>query len=74
VGRRRPDPPIIAPRLQQDSPANRYDRIYEPYAVGEAFRIEARALRELPIVDFDTSEQTSPRVDSKALDLILARA
>ena len=35
--------------------------------VGEAFRVEARALRELPIADYDASEQTSPRVDSKAL-------
>jgi len=35
--------------------------------VGEAFRVEARALRELPTVDYDTSERTSPRVDSKAL-------
>jgi transposase len=35
--------------------------------VGEAFRIESRALRQPPIVDYDPSEQTSPRVDSKAL-------
>jgi len=35
--------------------------------VGEAFRIEARALREPPIVDYDASERTSPRVDTKAL-------
>jgi transposase len=35
--------------------------------VGEALRLEARALRELPIVDYDASEQASPRVDSKAL-------
>ncbi len=35
--------------------------------VGDAFRIEAPALQELPIVDYDTSERTSPRVDSKSL-------
>jgi len=35
--------------------------------VGEALRIERRALRELPIEDFDPSEQASPRVDQKAL-------
>jgi transposase len=35
--------------------------------VGEAVRVEAPTLRELPIVDYDASEQTSPRVDSKAL-------
>jgi hypothetical protein len=35
--------------------------------VGDAFRIEARALRELPFEDFDASEQAAPRVDSKAL-------
>ena len=35
--------------------------------VGEAFRIEARALREPPTCDYDASERTSPRVDSKAL-------
>ncbi|MGH3131779.1 MAG: IS21 family transposase, partial [Gaiellaceae bacterium] len=35
--------------------------------VREAFRIESRVLRELPIEDFDASERTSPRVDSKAL-------
>jgi transposase len=38
--------------------------------VGEAFRIERRALRELPFEDFDPSEQASPRVDSKALVMI----
>jgi len=32
-----------------------------------AFRIESRALREPPFEDFDPSEQTSPRVDAKAL-------
>jgi len=35
--------------------------------VGEAFRVEARALRELPTCDYDTTERTSPRVDSKSL-------
>ena len=35
--------------------------------VGEAFRAESRALRQLPVVDYDASERTSPRVDSKAL-------
>jgi transposase len=35
--------------------------------VGEAFRVEARALRELPFEEYDTAEQASPRVDSKAL-------
>jgi transposase len=35
--------------------------------VGEALRLERRALRELLFEDFDPSEQASPRVDSKAL-------
>jgi transposase len=35
--------------------------------VEEALRLERRALKELPIEDFDPSEQASPRVDSKAL-------
>ncbi len=35
--------------------------------VGEALRLESRALRELPISDYDASEHASPRVDSKAL-------
>jgi transposase len=35
--------------------------------VAEALRVERRALRELPIEDFDPSEQASPRVDQKAL-------
>ncbi|HEY8778456.1 MAG TPA: IS21 family transposase [Solirubrobacterales bacterium] len=35
--------------------------------VGEALRVEGRALRQLPSCDFDASEQASPRVDSKAL-------
>jgi transposase len=35
--------------------------------VGEALRVERRALRELPLEDFDPSEQASPRVDAKAL-------
>src|SRR5206468_2081634 len=35
--------------------------------VGEAFRVEARALRELPFEEYETAEQASPRVDSKAL-------
>jgi transposase len=35
--------------------------------VGEAFRVETRALRQPPFEDFDSSERTSPRVDSKAL-------
>jgi hypothetical protein len=35
--------------------------------VGEALRIEGRALRELPLADYETAEQASPRVDSKAL-------
>ena len=35
--------------------------------VGEALRAESRALRELPLEDYETSEQASPRVDSKAL-------
>lgn len=35
--------------------------------VGEALRVESRALRALPVVDYDASERTSPRVDSKAL-------
>jgi transposase len=35
--------------------------------VGEAWRREARALRPLPLEDFDPSELASPRVDQKAL-------
>ena len=35
--------------------------------VGEALRLETRALRELPVVDYDASERAAPRVDSKAL-------
>jgi transposase len=35
--------------------------------VGEALRVESRVLGELPIVDYDASEQASPRVDTKAL-------
>ena len=35
--------------------------------VGEALRRESRALGELPLEDFDASEQASPRVDTKAL-------
>ncbi len=35
--------------------------------VGEAFRVETRALRQSPFEDFDASERTSPRVDAKAL-------
>jgi transposase len=35
--------------------------------VGEALRVEMRALRPPPIEDFDASEQASPRVDQKAL-------
>jgi transposase len=38
-----------------------------PETVGEALRVEARALRQLPIEDFETAEQASPRVDTKAL-------
>jgi hypothetical protein len=32
VRRRPPDPPVTPPGLRHDSPANRHDRIYEPYA------------------------------------------
>ena len=35
--------------------------------VGEALRREGRTLRQLPLEDFDASEQASPRVDAKAL-------
>jgi transposase len=35
--------------------------------VGEAFRLEGRLLRELPVGRFDTDELASPRVDAKAL-------
>src|SRR5712692_1355056 len=35
--------------------------------VGEALRVEARALRELPFPDYETAAQASPRVDTKAL-------
>jgi len=38
-----------------------------PETVGEALRREGRTLRELPLEDFDASEQASPRVDAKAL-------
>jgi transposase len=38
-----------------------------PETVGEALRVEARALRELPFEDFETAESASPRVDTKAL-------
>lgn len=35
--------------------------------VGEALRIDGRALRALPLEDFDAAEQATPRVDQKAL-------
>jgi transposase len=35
--------------------------------VGEALRVEGRALRELPCEEYETGEQASPRVDSKGL-------
>ena len=35
--------------------------------VGEALRIEAGALRELPFDEYETAEHASPRVDTKAL-------
>ena len=35
--------------------------------VGEALRREHRALRELPLEDFETAEPVSPRVDQKGL-------
>jgi transposase len=35
--------------------------------VGEALRVDVRALRELPFDDFDATEHASPRVDVKAL-------
>ena len=35
--------------------------------VGEALRQEGRALRPLPLEDFDPAEQARPRVDTKAL-------
>jgi transposase len=35
--------------------------------VREALRLDARALRPLPIEDFETAEAASPRVDTKAL-------
>jgi len=35
--------------------------------VGEALRIEGRALGELPFEEFETAEQAGPRVDAKAL-------
>ncbi len=35
--------------------------------VGEALRRERRALRELPLEDFETAEPASPRVDTKGL-------
>src|SRR5439155_5789117 len=33
----------------------------------DALRVEARVLRPLPVEDFETAEQASPRVDAKAL-------
>lgn len=38
-----------------------------PETVGEALRIDARALRPLPLEDFDACEEASPRVDQKSL-------
>ncbi len=38
-----------------------------PATIGEALRVEARALRELPFEDFETAEAAAPRVDTKAL-------
>jgi len=38
--------------------------------VGEAFRAEGRALRELPAQDYDAAEVASPRVDAKALVMV----
>jgi transposase len=35
--------------------------------VGEALRVEARALRQPPFEDYDASERATPRVDAKAL-------
>jgi transposase len=35
--------------------------------VGEALRVERRALKELPFEEFESAESASPRVDSKAL-------
>jgi transposase len=35
--------------------------------VGEALRVETPMLKPLPFLDLDTSERTSPRVDTKAL-------
>jgi hypothetical protein len=35
--------------------------------VGEALRVEARALRELPLAEYEAAETASPRVDTKAL-------
>ena len=36
-------------------------------SVGEALRVERRALRELPFDDYETAEHATPRVDAKAL-------
>jgi hypothetical protein len=36
-------------------------------SVGEALRVERRALRQLPFDDYETAEHASPRVDTKAL-------
>jgi transposase len=35
--------------------------------VGEALRVERRALRQLPFEEYETAEHASPRVDTKAL-------
>jgi transposase len=35
--------------------------------VGEALRIESRALKELPFEEYETAESASPRVDTRAL-------
>ena len=38
-----------------------------PETVGEALRVERRALKQLPFEEFETAEAASPRVDAKAL-------
>jgi len=56
-------------RLLEDAGHDELDRRIRgrDVTVGEAFRVEARALRQLPVIDYDTSERASPRVDTKAL-------
>ena len=56
-------------RLLEDACFNDFERRISgrELTVGEAFRLERGGLRELPLVECDTAELASPRVDAKAL-------